>query len=313
MRLTEDAAGYRSLVSTLLAVLLAGLAGAIVLIGIASVRGRSARLDDPVEIERADHWLVLRVADHPRLHRVLRSADRRVVGGVAVAVSFGMVLGAGLFIGWVFDTIGTGRGFARWDQSVADWGPEHATDATATFIEAVTHLGGTSVLLSSMIVIGLIDWRRRRDATSLWFLLTVGIGVVIINNALKLWIDRDRPPVDHLVDAAGSSFPSGHSSSSAACWMAMALVVGRWFAPRVRSWLFALAAAIACLVAASRTLLGVHWVTDVVAGLTVGWAWFFVVAVIFGGRFQRFGEPVDELAATPVRLEREMIGARNGK
>ncbi|WP_051062740.1 phosphatase PAP2 family protein [Ilumatobacter nonamiensis] len=298
--------------STLLAVLLAGLVGAAVLIGIAAVRGRPAHLDDPVDAERTDHWLVERVARHPRLHRLLVHADRRVVGGVAVAVCFGVILVAGLFIGWVFDTVDTDSGFARWDQSVADWGPEHATDGVASFMKVVTDLGGTSVLLALMTVIGLIDWRRRKDATSLWFLLTVGIGVVIVNNALKLWIDRQRPPVDHLVTAAGSSFPSGHSAASAACWMAIALVVGRGFPPRVRPWLFALAAAIACLVASSRTLLGVHWVTDVVAGLTVGWAWFFVVAVIFGGRLQRFGEPVDELAATPVANESELNGARNG-
>jgi membrane-associated phospholipid phosphatase len=35
----------------------------------------------------------------------------------------------------------------------------------------------------------------------------------------------------------------------------------------------------------------VHWLTDVIAGLIVGWSWFFIVAVIFGGRLQRFGDP----------------------
>ena len=51
------------------------------------------------------------------------------------------------------------------------------------------------------------------------------------------------------------------------------------------------AVAVAIVVAASRALLGVHWLTDVIAGLIVGWSWFFVVAVIFGGRLQRFGDP----------------------
>jgi membrane-associated phospholipid phosphatase len=59
----------------------------------------------------------------------------------------------------------------------------------------------------------------------------------------------------------------------------------------------AVAVAIAVLVASSRVLLGVHWLTDVVAGLVVGWTWFFVVALIFGGRIQRFGEPAERVTA----------------
>lgn len=289
---------------TTLAVLLTGLIGFALLIAVAAVRGRShghpGELDDPVDSDAAEHWLLARVESFPRLRRALQHADRRIAGGVAVAVAFVAVLVAALFIGWVFDTIDTGRGFARWDQSVADWGPEHATDATATFMKWATNLGATWVLAVIMTIVGLVDWRRRRDATGIWFLLTVGVGVGLINNALKLWVMRERPPVDHLVSAAGSSFPSGHSSTAAACWMAIAFIIGGWLPSRFRPWLAAGAVAIACLVAASRTLLGVHWVTDVVAGLTVGWAWFFVVSIIFGGRLQRFGEPVEELAAAPA-------------
>ena len=36
-------------------------------------------------------------------------------------------------------------------------------------------------------------------------------------------------------------------------------------------------------------LLDVHWLTDVIAGLALGWVWFSVCAVAFGGRLLRFG------------------------
>lgn len=289
----------------MLAVLLAGLLAALVLGAVAALRRPGGGAADPADVEPIEHWLLKRVEAHPALHRTLAHADRRVVGGAAVAVGFVIVFVAALVIGWVFDTIDTGRGFARWDQAVADWGSESTTSGGASFMKAVTLLGGTYVLLAVMAVVGLIDFRRRRDAGSLWFLLTVGVGVSAINNGLKLLIMRERPPVDHLVSAAGSSFPSGHSAAAAACWMAVALVVGRWCPPRVRPILALVAVGIACFVAASRTLLGVHWLTDVVAGLMVGWAWFLIVAVAFGGRFQRFGEPAEELAATPLATTRK--------
>jgi undecaprenyl-diphosphatase len=50
-----------------------------------------------------------------------------------------------------------------------------------------------------------------------------------------------------------------------------------------------LAAGIAVAVAASRVLLDVHWLSDVIAGLALGWAWFAVCGIAFGGRILRFG------------------------
>ena len=52
-------------------------------------------------------------------------------------------------------------------------------------------------------------------------------------------------------------------------------------------------------VAASRVLLDVHWLTDVIGGLALGWAWFALCAIAFGGRLLRFGvvvEVAEELA-----------------
>ena len=66
-----------------------------------------------------------------------------------------------------------------------------------------------------------------------------------------------------------------------------------------------LAAGVAVGVAASRVLLDVHWLTDVIAGLSLGWAWFALCAIAFGGRILRFGAAAEAAArvakATPAR------------
>lgn len=280
-------------------VLLSGAVAGAVVLGIEALRGSGRRLGDLADPVAAEHWLVTHVAERPRLRAVAEHADRRVAGGFAVAISLLFVFLAALFVGWVFESIDTGRGVARWDQALAEWGPDNSTTVAADFMSRVTRLGDTWLLFSAMAVAGIVDWRRRRNSASIWFLLTVGLGVTLVNNGLKLLIMRERPPVEHLVGSAGSSFPSGHAAASAACWMAIALVAGRWLSPRVRPWLAVGAAAIAGLVAASRALVGVHWLTDVVAGLVVGWTWFLLVAVIFGGRVQRLGEPFEEVADMP--------------
>jgi len=297
---------------TLLAVVFAGLAGAALLAVFAALAGPASTISDPADPAGAEHWLVAHAARFPSVRRLLGRVDRRVVGGVAVTVCLFAVFATALFVGWIFSSIDSDRGFARWDQALADWGPNNADTATASVMGAVTQLGGTPVLLAVMVAIGAIDWLRRRDTTSVWFLVTVGVGVSLVNNGLKLLIMRDRPPVEHLVGAAGSAFPSGHSAAAAACWLAIALIAGRSLPRRIRPWLAVVAVGIACLVAASRTMLGVHWLTDVVAGLAVGWTWFFLVAVIFGGRLQRFGEPAERVAATPVDATDHMNGASHG-
>jgi undecaprenyl-diphosphatase len=131
---------------------------------------------------------------------------------------------------------------------------------------------------------------------TLAYLAIIGIGVSLINNALKWTVDRERPDIAQLTGHGGSSFPSGHSAAAAACWAALALVLARRRSRPIRLLTAVVAAAIAIAVAVSRVLLGVHWLSDVVAGLIVGWTWFFLVTIIFGGRLLRFGEPVERVA-----------------
>ena len=272
-----------------LAVVLVAVGAGAVAFAVSVSQGTTIDPIDPAAEERAlVRWLDRR----PRLAQFLRRRfDRRTRGGFLLTASFLIVLVVGIVIGVLLDMIEDGTGLARFDESVARWGSDHASSDAVHVIEAITHLGGTLVVVPVLGLVAAFDYVRRRNADVFAFVVAVGLGVVILNNILKLIVDRDRPDVQQLVSAAGSSFPSGHSATAAATWSAVALILGRGQSRRVRGVLAAGAAVIAVAVAISRTLLGVHWVTDVVAGLFVGWGWFLLVAIVFGGRAQRLGDP----------------------
>ena len=62
-------------------------------------------------------------------------------------------------------------------------------------------------------------------------------------------------------------------------------------------------------VACSRIFLDVHWLTDTIAGLFLGWAWFAACSVAFGGRFLRFGAAAAE-AVHEADLEKRRVASR---
>jgi undecaprenyl-diphosphatase len=189
------------------------------------------------------------------------------------------------------------------DGHVASWGADHATSTSVDFIRFVTNFGSTPVVAGVLLVVAIIDYVRRRNAEVFLFVAAVGLGELLLNNLVKVLVQRDRPDVLHLMAAGGYSFPSGHTAAAAAGWSAVALVLGRDRSRPVRAALAAGAALIALTVATSRALLGVHWVSDVLGGLALGWGWFILVAIIFGGRDQRLGEPLEHVAPTVVPLD----------
>ena len=272
-------------------VAVSGIACAIAL-AVASLRRRGAQ--GPLDPQRVEHWLVVNTAGRPRLQQLLRWFDRRVVGGVSVAIGFAALWVAALGIGWILDSIDTAGGFARYDSGIAAWGANHATERSIGVLRAVTRLGDTAVVAVALAAAVAFDYRRHHHLPVVGFAITIAVGVVVLNNTLKAIIDRERPDIEQLIGSAGSSFPSGHSATAAAGWAAIVLVLERSLSRRTRPLLVSIGGFIVVSVASSRALLGVHWLTDVIAGVIVGWAWFLVVAVMFGGRVQRFGEPALE-------------------
>ena len=200
---------------------------------------------------------------------------------VAVAV-FGVALAALAFLV-------RGRTPLGIDSSAEAWADRHASATSTDVLELLTHLGDPPVVVALAAVLGAVETYRTRSRWVLPFLAVVVAGNGFLTTTIKELADRVRPALNPVAETLGPSFPSGHSSWSAAFWAAAALLLTRQRPPKWRPVIIGACAAMAAAVGATRVLLGVHWVTDVAAGLALGWMWFAGCAVAFGGRRLRFG------------------------
>ena len=284
-----------------LIVVLCGVGAALIAFALSASRRIQVDPVDPAATERAVRRSIFR---HPRVLRFLRARmDRKTAGGFLLTVSLLILFAVALTLGLLLDAVNNHSWLATADKSVAKWGSEHGRSETIDLLKWTTQLGSTIVISAALILTAIIDYLRRRSREVFLFVAAIGLGQLALANALKLIVRRDRPTVPlRLVVVHGYSFPSGHATAAASVWLAIALVFGRDRSKFVRALLAGAAALIAISVATSRALLGVHYLTDVIAGLALGWGWFMIVAIIFGGRAQRLGDPVADRA----------VGVRSG-
>ena len=121
------------------------------------------------------------------------------------------------------------------------------------------------ILLITAFVGGL--WWSGRMVQALYFGVTIGVALVL-NPLLKLVFDRVPPGSDQAVaQASVYAFPSGHTTSATAAATALAVI---FWPTRLRWPVIAAATLFSLGMATSRVYLGVHWLSDVIAGLAVG-------------------------------------------
>jgi undecaprenyl-diphosphatase len=140
-----------------------------------------------------------------------------------------------------------------------------------TITQMLSHLGSTEVVIGASLTIGALVLWRTRD----WRLAAVPAIAVLIETAIFLSIaslvDRERPPVDKLdVAPPTSSYPSGHVGASTALYLAFAFLALRIERAWLRWTTIFICLAAPLLVAFARLYRGMHYVTDVAAGLVDG-------------------------------------------
>lgn len=236
--------------------------------------------------------LTVWLARGPRLHgRAVRAVSTRVdaigswlltrLGMPASAVLslvFGLGLAAlmGLGSAVLLDDVLDDDDLARVDRPAAHWLAAHREPWVTSALLVVTRLGDPAWQTFWVTAVCLLAVWRSRSLLPAAVGAFGGVGIGLLIFTAKRVVGRQRPQSEsHVIAADGFSFPSGHAAGAAAVGIVCAWVLCRWvvhrWAAQVAVWGVALGAI--SLIGFSRPYLGVHYVTDVLAGWLVGAAW----------------------------------------
>ena len=177
-----------------------------------------------------------------------------------------------------------------------------------TLLQVLTAPGAaiTAWIVLSTLTVGLLIRRRYRLAV---YVAVTGLGTAVLSPLLKQLVDRLRPMVDTPVAAAGGpSFPSGHTLAVTVWVGVVLLVLLPVVPPRRRRLVVGIGVALVVVVGLTRIALGVHFVSDVLAGWLIGTGWLLVTATAFRAwrRHEGLAVPpaVDGLAPEVARRPR---------
>lgn len=168
------------------------------------------------------------------------------------------------------------------DQDVHDWARAAESRDDTKFFTILTIIGtpaGLGVIVAAVTALLAV---RRRWRWAAYLIFTTGAGG-LLNLQLKAYFARARPDLaEALRHASGYSFPSGHAMGATVTFAALSYLafraLPRW---RYRAAAVAFAVSMIVAIASSRIYLGVHWISDIGAGIAAGTIWFATTTVAY--------------------------------
>lgn len=178
--------------------------------------------------------------------------------------------------------------FAGMDSAVAQFAYSLHEGALGGFFDFffpnITHLGDEGLFFIALGVIFLLFRRTRKAGAAM--LIALLFGLLLTNMTIKPLVERPRPYVDemsifhefwatigHGTESESGSFPSGHATSAFAAMFAFF-----WALPKKYSWTGLL---FACIIGFSRIYIHVHYCSDIIGGLVVGFVCGTLAFLIF--------------------------------
>lgn len=168
------------------------------------------------------------------------------------------------------------------DMAVVTYLRSFASEGITKIMVFITNLGSAYVEIGVLVALGGYLFFRLKHVWDPALLVASLLGGAVLNTVLKLIFQRSRPDIEHLVEAGGYSFPSGHAMVSASFYGMIGYIL--WVNLRNRSqpawYVVPLTLFLVLAIGTSRVYLGVHFASDVLAGFAAGGVW--LIACIIG-------------------------------
>ncbi len=214
-------------------------------------------------MQRLVHFWIHRI--NPQLATLVTA-----IGTIGLFTCLVVLLG----LSWLFEEVLDKEAFG-FDTTVLVKVHQWANPVLDRVMVSLTRLGDPEfVVVVIALSFGLLLWRRQRTEATV---LTIAcLGALVLNQGLKLFFAKPRPQLwTPLIPETSFSFPSGHALGSLVLYGFLAYLLAIEF-PKSSHWIYSFTGVLVTAIGISRLYLGVHWVTDIVAGYAVGFLWLMV-------------------------------------
>jgi membrane-associated phospholipid phosphatase len=170
------------------------------------------------------------------------------------------------------------------DFTILEWLHDHTIPHSIPVLQFISYTTTFISITMTLIILATSIVKKSKPILKQFFTLAaVLIVVLIVSQGLKALIFRERPFVTHpyiekLSEAGSSSFPSGHTLEAFAVATVLSILFsGKKITVPLYIW--------ATAVAYSRIALGVHYPTDVLAGIIIGTFIGWIIPYMFSRFF----------------------------
>lgn len=156
------------------------------------------------------------------------------------------------------------------------------------FYQMITNIADTyqSIVITVLLVIFLYTKKYNREALFLAITMSIcGIAMPLLKNIFR----RERPNFYRLIEISGYSFPSGHTTAATTMYLTLAIIVLSNTKKLNKYFVFGIAALGIIIIGTSRIYLGVHYPTDVMAGICLG---ISIVSIVYSLYYNKLIEGV---------------------